>query len=52
MSDAPTSNVKAIKEYFGTPSHPVTVAELKDLTPEERVELGEGAKIELAKVAR
>lgn len=40
------SNLGAIKKYFGT-DRPVTLQELKALTPEERAELGAGAAREL-----
>jgi hypothetical protein len=44
---AEMTKAKAIKTYFGTEAHPVTLAELKALTPAERTELGEGAAGEM-----
>ena len=41
------SKLKAIKVYFGTPEHPVTLAELKELSSEQREELAQGAAKEL-----
>lgn len=44
------TNVEAIKKYFegeidGGPGRPVTMAELKNLTPGEREELGGACRI-------
>ena len=41
------TRLAAIKAYFGTEDHPVTLQELKKLTPEDRDELAEGAAKEL-----
>lgn len=46
---ASMGNLRAIKDYFGSPERPVTTAELKELSKESREELGAGAKVELAK---
>lgn len=46
---AEITKYKAIKEYFGTPGHPVTLAELKVLSPEDKTELAVGAAKELGK---
>jgi hypothetical protein len=43
------SPVRAIKLYFSTPERPITFQELKELTTEERTELGEAARAKLAK---
>lgn len=42
----------AIKQYFGTPDHPVTMDELKALSQSDRVELAEGAAKELGCVLK
>jgi len=44
---AEISRLQALKRYFGTETQPVTVAELKELTREDRAELAEGAAKEL-----
>lgn len=44
---AEMTKAKAIKTYFGTEDHPVTLQELKELGKEGRDELGEGAAKEL-----
>ena len=46
---AEITKYKAIKEYFGTPGHPVTLQELKALSSDDRNELAEGAAKELGK---
>lgn len=43
------SAVKAIRDFFSTPGHPVTMDELKSLSIEERNYLGQGAADALGK---
>ena len=44
------NSVQAIRDYFGSEGYPkITIAELKELTKEERQELAKGACKELGK---
>lgn len=51
MANEGLTNVGAIKMYFSTEGSPIKLSELKELSKEQRAELGEGARKELKKVS-